>query len=360
VRRLARPSPRPRQLPGTGGTRRSRCWPARAERATWGSAAPDTRTPAPPHTARAAAPDVDEQEAVYRDLAQALDGRPLTLRTLDVGGDKPLRYLPVPSEDNPFLGVRGIRLSLARPGLLGDQLLAIVRVARDTPIRVMFPMIGTLAELIAARQVLDAAIAREGRGHPPGLQVGMMVEVPAAALKTAAFAPHVDFLSIGTNDLTQYALAAARGNAAVAGLADPYDPGVLRLVAAVCAGAGQAAVAVCGEFAADEQATQLLVGLGVGELSVAHRVVPAVKQAVRALNRGHAATTAGLALDANSPQQVRTLVAGRPAPQLVHPTRTAPPGDRHCCPKRAGPPQDLHRGDTPPEWRSARTLSRQR
>jgi len=133
----------------------------------------------------------------------------------------------------------------------------------------------------------------------------------------------------------------------------PTTPGVLRLVAAVCAGAGRAAVAVCGEFAADEQATQLLVGLGVGELSVAPRVVPALKQAVRALNRGHAATTAGLALDADSPQQVRALVAGRPAPQLVHPTRTAPPGDRHCCPERAGPPQILHRGDTPPEWRSA-------
>jgi phosphoenolpyruvate-protein phosphotransferase/dihydroxyacetone kinase phosphotransfer subunit len=255
------------------------------------------------------APDTEEQETVYRELAEALGGRRLTLRTLDVGGDKPLRYLPVPAEANPFLGVRGIRLSLTRPGLLAEQLLAIVRLAHDTPVSVMFPMVSTVAELIAARGVLDVAVTRAGRGRPPGLQVGMMVEVPAAALKTAAFAPHVDFLSIGTNDLTQYALAAERGNAALAGLADPYDPGVLRLVAAVCGGAGQARVAVCGELAADEAAAQLLVGLGVRELSVAPAAVPGVKQAVRAGHRDSAAATAGLALTADGPDEVRRLLA---------------------------------------------------
>jgi phosphoenolpyruvate-protein phosphotransferase/dihydroxyacetone kinase phosphotransfer subunit len=259
---------------------------------------------------RDTAPDVEEQEAVYRDIGHALGGRLLTLRTLDVGGDKPLRYQPVAGESDPFLGVRGIRLSLARPGLLADQLLAVVRVAHDTPVRVMFPMISTVAELVAARQVLDAAITREGRGAPPGLEVGMMVEVPAAALKTASFAPYVDFVSIGTNDLTQYTLAAARGNAGVAGLADPYDPGVLSLIATVCAGAGRAAVAVCGEMAADELATPLLLGLGVGELSVTPRAVPAVKQAVRAVDRGRAAVTAARALRAEGPGQVRTLLAG--------------------------------------------------
>jgi phosphoenolpyruvate-protein phosphotransferase len=255
------------------------------------------------------APDVEEQEAVYRELSQALGGRRLTLRTLDVGGDKPLPYLSVPGEANPFLGLRGLRLSLARPGLLADQLLAAVRVAAQTPVSVMFPMVSTVAELAAAREVLDAAIAQAGGGRPAGLQVGIMVEVPAAALKAAAFAPHVDFLSIGTNDLTQYALAADRGNGGLGGLGDPYDPGVLRLVAATCAGAGPALVAVCGELAADERAAALLVGLGVRELSVTPRAVPAVKQAVRDLDLREAVVTAGLALDADGADTVRALLA---------------------------------------------------
>ena len=263
---------------------------------------------------RDAAPGVEEQEAAYLELAEALGGRRLTLRTLDVGGDKPLRYLPGPVEANPFLGVRGLRLSLARPGLLADQLLAVVRAAHRTPVSVMFPMVSTLAELTAARQVLTDAVARDGRPPPADLQVGMMVEVPAAALKTAAFAPHVDFFSIGTNDLTQYALAAERGAPALTELADAYDPGVLALVAAVCRGAGQALVAVCGELAADPRATGLLVGLGVRELSAAPAAVPAVKQAVRALDTGEAAGAAAAALVAPDAAAVRALrAAGPPA-----------------------------------------------
>jgi phosphoenolpyruvate-protein phosphotransferase/dihydroxyacetone kinase phosphotransfer subunit len=260
---------------------------------------------------RDAAPDVEEQETVYRELAHALGGRRLTLRTLDVGGDKPLPYLPVPGEANPFLGLRGLRLSLAHPGLLADQLLAIVRVAAETPVSLMFPMVSTVAELVQARALLDGAVTRAGRGRPAGLQLGIMVEVPAAALKTAAFAPLVDFLSIGTNDLTQYALAADRGNGSLGGLGDPYDPGVLRLVAAVCAGAGRALVAVCGELAADERAAVLLVGLGVRELSVTPRAVPGVKQAVRGLDLGRSAVTAGRALDEDGPDEVRRLLDDR-------------------------------------------------
>lgn len=258
------------------------------------------------------APDVEEQVAVYRAIAQALEGRRITLRTLDVGGDKPLRYLPGPTEDNPFLGVRGLRLSLARPGLLADQLEAVLQVARDTPVSLMFPMVSTVAELVAAREVLDAVVTRSGRPRPADLQVGIMVEVPAVALKTAAFAPYVDFFSIGTNDLTQYALAADRGNAAVAGLGDPYDPGVLALVAAVCTGAGPALVAVCGELAADGRAAALLVGLGVRELSVAPPAVPLVKQAVREVDPAAAAATAARALAAEGPAQVRALLTDGP------------------------------------------------
>lgn len=264
---------------------------------------------------RAAAPDVDEQESIYREIAAALGGRRVTLRTLDVGGDKPLSYLPAPAEDNPFLGVRGIRWSLANPGLLDEQLLAAVRVAHETPISLMFPMVSTLDELSAARRALDGAVARAGRGEPAGLRVGIMVEVPAAALKASVFARHVDFMSIGTNDLTQYALAADRGNDAVAAVGDPFDPGLLRLVEATCRGAaGRALVAVCGEFAADPRASGVLLGLGVRELSVTPRAVPATKQAVRAVDLTEAATLAAAALRADSAADVRALLAGPAEP----------------------------------------------
>lgn len=255
---------------------------------------------------RAAAPDVDEQEAAYRAIADAAGGRRITLRTLDVGGDKPLPYLPLPVEANPFLGLRGIRLAPLRPDLLADQLLAVVRTAHSTPVSLMFPMVSTLDELLEARRALDAAIAGEGRGTPDGLQVGIMVEVPAAALKAAVFVPHVDFLSIGTNDLTQYALAAERGSAALAGLADALDPGVLRLVDAVCrAAANRVLVAVCGEAAADPVAAELFVGLGVRELSVAPPAVAGTKQTVRELDAGRAAERARAALLADGAAAVR-------------------------------------------------------
>jgi phosphoenolpyruvate-protein phosphotransferase/dihydroxyacetone kinase phosphotransfer subunit len=257
---------------------------------------------------RSQAPDVLEQEDVYRAVAEALAGRRITLRTLDVGGDKPLEYLPQLIEANPFLGVRGIRLGLQRPELLADQLLAMVRVAHDVPVSVMFPMVSTVDEVIRARRILADAIRREGRGEPAGLQVGVMVEVPAAALKAAAFAPHVDFLSIGTNDLTQYTLAAERGNDSIARLADPLDPGVLRLIDATCRGAGPATVAVCGELAADESAVAVLAGLGVRELSVTPRAVPGVKQAVRALTLPDATALAARTLDAPSAAAVRDLL----------------------------------------------------
>jgi len=252
------------------------------------------------------APDVEEQFAVYRKIAESLDGQRITLRTLDVGGDKPLEFLPAPAEMNPFLGVRGIRLSLAHPELLADQLLAMVRLAEQTPVSVMFPMISTLDELFAGRRLLDEAIARTGRDRPVGLQVGMMVEVPAAALKAAAFARHVDFFSIGTNDLTQYALAADRNNDAVAAIGDTFDPGLLHLVRATCHGAaGRASVSVCGEFAADERAAALLLGLGVDALSVTPPAIPGTKEAVRAVDTGEARRLAEDALSADSAAAVR-------------------------------------------------------
>jgi phosphocarrier protein FPr len=266
---------------------------------------------------RAEPPDVDEQVQAYLALAEALGGRRLTLRTLDVGGDKPLDYLPVPPEANPFLGLRGLRLSLARPALLADQLLAAVRAAHATPVSLLFPMVSMVAELLAARRLLDAAVAAEGQGTPAGLQVGIMVEVPAAALKAATLARHADFLSVGTNDLTQYALAAERGNDAVAAIGDPFDPAVLRLIDATCRGAGDVPVAVCGELAADPRAIPLLLGLGVRELSVAPTAVPGSKQAVCGVDTRAAAALAAAALRAAGPDAVRTLLAAAlepPAP----------------------------------------------
>ncbi len=272
---------------------------------------------------RSAPPDVDEQEAVYRGLAEAFGGRRLTLRTLDVGGDKPLRYAPTAAEANPFLGIRGLRHSFAHPELFTQHLLAIVRVAHQTPVSVMFPMVSGVDEVRRARQALDDAISVHGAGEPAGLRVGIMVEVPALALKTAAVVPYVDFLSIGTNDLIQYALAAERGNPVLDALADGLDPGVLRLVEAVCRGAaGRVPVGVCGELAADEAAIAVLIGLGVRQLSVAAHAVPAIKEAVRAVDVAKAVAVAAAALDAPSAAAVRAIVEphhGAAAGLLVDP-----------------------------------------
>lgn len=256
---------------------------------------------------RDAAPDRDEQVAQYLAIAQAMPGRRITLRTLDAGADKPLSYLPLPVEDNPYLGRRGIRLGLARPELLHEQLAAICEVARHAPINVLFPMVSTVSEIRDARRVLDDA-AGPG-GLPDGLRVGMMVEVPAAALKIASFLGYLDFISVGTNDLTQYSLAAERGNAAVADLADPLDPGVLALIRHVCrVAAGQLPVAVCGESAADEIALAVLVGLGARELSVSAPSVPSVKARIRTLDLSRCAAVAQSALELPDAAAVRALV----------------------------------------------------
>jgi multiphosphoryl transfer protein len=259
-------------------------------------------------------PDEDEQYAAYADMAERLQGRPLILRTLDVGADKPLPYLPRRAEANPFLGVRGIRLGLTQPELLETQLRAALRVAAEHPLKVMFPMVSTLAEYRDALSVL--ARAREQlseRGEAPGqLEVGVMIEVPAAALAADAFAREVDFFSIGTNDLVQYTMAAERGNEAVSGLADGLHPSVLRLIRSVteAAEAHGKWVGVCGELGSDPQAVPLLVGLGVSELSVNPPAVPATKETVREVDAGAAAALAGEALGLDSAEEVRALVTG--------------------------------------------------
>lgn len=254
------------------------------------------------------APTAAEQQAVYTAIATALQPHRVVLRTLDVGGDKPLAFLPMAPELNPFLGIRGLRLSLLRPDLLREQLVAILAVAADHPVSVMFPMVTTLAELRAARALLDEVAAASG-GVPEGLRVGMMLEVPAAALKAAAFAAEVDFFSIGTNDLTQYAMAAERGNGALAELSDGLDPGVLGLISMVCrAAAGRAGVTVCGELAADPDAVAVLVGLGVRELSVASPAIARVKDDIRRVRLSDAEDLAARALVCAGADEVRALV----------------------------------------------------
>jgi phosphoenolpyruvate-protein phosphotransferase/dihydroxyacetone kinase phosphotransfer subunit len=257
---------------------------------------------------RGDAPSVEEQEQEYVAIGEALGGRRATLRTLDVGGDKPLPYLPVVPEANPFLGLRGLRLTLERPALLTDQLTAICHAARRAPTSVMFPMVSTARELREAREALERAAGVDGL--PDDLRVGMMVEVPAAALKIESFLPMLDFVSIGTNDLTQYTLAAERGNAGVAGLSDALDPAVLQLVDRVCQAArGRVDIAVCGEVASDATAVPLLIGLGVGELSVGPHAVPRVKARVRELDLEQCAVVAKQALSLESASEVRDFVA---------------------------------------------------
>jgi phosphocarrier protein FPr len=253
-------------------------------------------------------PDEKAQERVYSAIAARLEGRPLTIRTLDVGADKPLPYLRAVHEDNPALGLRGIRLGLAQPEVLTAQLRAVVATARRYPVRVMFPMVSSAGEVEAARALLDQAAGSE----PVSLEVGVMVEVPSAALTAARLAEKVEFFSLGTNDLSQYTLAADRGNAEVATLADAFHPATLRLIAATVEAARARGrwVGVCGELAGDVDAVPLLIGLGVRELSVAVPSVARTKEAVRAVDAGACARLARRALRLADGSAVRGLISG--------------------------------------------------
>lgn len=210
----------------------------------------------------ARAPDLATQEAEYRRVLDALDGRPLVARTLDVGGDKPLPYWPIPHEENPYLGLRGIRLTLQRPQILETQLRALFRAAGERPLRVMFPMVGSLDEW---RQARDLALRLREEIPLADLQLGIMVEVPSAALLAPVLAREVDFFSVGTNDLTQYTLAIDRGHPSLSAQADGLHPAVLQLIDMTVRAAHAEGkwVGVCGELAADPLALPLLVGLGV-------------------------------------------------------------------------------------------------
>jgi phosphotransferase system enzyme I (PtsI) len=234
-------------------------------------------------------PTEEEQVAMYTQMAQASKPHHLIIRTLDVGGDKKRPNLGIEQEVNPFLGYRGIRYSLGKPELFRTQLRAICRAGAEGNVRVMFPMVSDLSELKAARKMLnDVQQELRDQNVPQGdkLEVGVMIEVPSAALSADMLARHVDFFSVGSNDLIQYTLAIDRGNEKVAGLYQPAHPAVLRLMQTVVEAAhrNNIWVGVCGEMAADVVLMPLLVGLGVDELSAGAASIPRIKRAIQTLN----------------------------------------------------------------------------
>ncbi|WLH00127.1 phosphoenolpyruvate--protein phosphotransferase [Pseudomonas beijingensis] len=233
---------------------------------------------------RHTAPDEEEQRQAYQAVLDAMGDRPVIIRTIDVGGDKQLDYLPLPDEANPVLGLRGIRLAQVRPELLDQQLRALLQIRPLQRCRILLPMVTEVDELLHIRQRLDALGAELGLSERP--QLGVMIEVPAAALLAEQLAEHADFLSIGTNDLSQYTLAMDRDHAGLAARVDALHPALLRLIAQTCAGAAKHGrwVGVCGALASDPLATPVLVGLGVRELSVSPPQIGEIKARVRQLD----------------------------------------------------------------------------
>ncbi|MGQ3287629.1 phosphoenolpyruvate--protein phosphotransferase [Sphingopyxis sp.] len=256
---------------------------------------------------RDTAPSEDEQHAAYQGIADALAGKPVIIRLLDIGGDKPAAYIPIDAEENPALGQRGIRVALAHPALLETQLRAILRVEPVGQCKIMIPMVANLDELRQVRALVERLRGEMGIAAP--VEVGVMVETPAAAMTADLLAAEADFLSIGTNDLTQYVLAMDRGNPAVAAGVDAMHPAVLRMIGETCrlATARGRWVGVCGGLASDPAALPILVGLGATELSAVPGFVAEAKQIVRGLTLIEARAHAELALQCKSAAEVRAL-----------------------------------------------------
>jgi phosphocarrier protein FPr len=270
---------------------------------------------------RAEAPGEEEQLAAYRAIAESLGGRPLTVRTLDIGGDKRLPYIEIGEEANPFLGWRGIRVMLSRRDLFRTQLRAILRAGAAQPVELLLPMIASLDELRETKALVaeaEAELEREGLPFRKNIRIGVMIEVPAAVAIADQLAREASFFSIGSNDLIQYVMAADRSNSRVAPMADPFQPAVLRMIRQTIE-AGRAAgidVALCGELAADPVATPLLLGLGLEEFSVSAPLIPGVKRAISSWSAAEAEDVAREALAMDSSQSVRRLLLlRRPSPE---------------------------------------------
>lgn len=258
-------------------------------------------------------PSEDEQYRAYREALEAMAPHPVLIRTLDIGGDKPLPFLQVPPEENPFLGWRGIRLCQGFVPLFRTQLRAILRAAAHGLLQMMVPMVTTKREVLWVREQLasvQAELLAEGRSCGEPVELGIMIETPAAALMADELAPLVDFFSIGTNDLTQYTMAVDRLNSRIAGLYDPFHPAVLRLVRMVAAGAHRHGrwVGMCGELAGDPRITAVLLGLGLDELSMSAPQLSRVKRAIRTTEMAEATLLAQRALSLTDGDEVRLLL----------------------------------------------------
>lgn len=258
-------------------------------------------------------PTEEEQFNVYKNVVEQMPEKRVVIRTMDVGGDKELSYLNAPKETNPFLGWRAIRIFLERPDIMVAQLRALMRASAFGQVAIMFPMIisvSEFAELKAVIQQLKIDFKLQKINFNPKLEVGVMIETPAAAMVADQLACLVDFFSIGTNDLTQYTLAVDRGNDKIAHLYQPLSPPVLRLIKRVVDAAHERKkwVGLCGELAGDPQATALLVGLGLDELSMTSTMIPRIKKIIRATNYGQAKKLAKQALNCTSHNDIIELI----------------------------------------------------
>ncbi|GCL72335.1 phosphoenolpyruvate--protein phosphotransferase [Paenibacillus naphthalenovorans] len=262
---------------------------------------------------RSSFPTEEEQFKVYKYVLEKMEGKPVVIRTLDIGGDKELPYLELPKESNPFLGLRAVRLCLDRQELFRTQLRALLRASRYGQLKIMFPMIAVLEELLEAKRLLQEEkdkLIQEGETVADRIEVGMMIEVPAAALAADSFAAEVDFFSIGTNDLIQYTMAADRMNETVSYLYQPLHPSILRLIQMVIRAAEREGkwVGMCGEMAGDATAIPLLLGLGLHEFSMSAGSILPARALIRELSQEEWAVHAGRALAMRSQNEIKEVV----------------------------------------------------
>jgi phosphotransferase system enzyme I (PtsI) len=262
---------------------------------------------------RPSAPDEEEQLAAYDTILDLMEDRPVVVRTLDVGGDKAIPYLDLGEEANPFLGWRAIRMTLDDPDFFKIQLRALLRASPGHDLRIMFPMVATLLELRDARRLLEEArneVVEAGNEVAESVQIGIMVEIPSVAVLADRFAKEVDFFSIGTNDLTQYTMAAERTNEKVAHLGDACHPAVLRQIQRVIEAAHKEGiwVGLCGELAGDADAIPILLGLGLDEFSMAPASIPRAKEIIRKWHVSDAESLIATVLDMDSAEEVRAFI----------------------------------------------------
>lgn len=258
-------------------------------------------------------PTEDEQFEAYKSVAESLEGKPVTIRTMDIGGDKALSYMELPEEENPFLGWRALRVCLDRPEILKTQFRALLRASNYGQIKIMLPMIISVEEVRKAREILEeckAELRAEGVTFDEDIQFGIMVETPAVAMRARSFAKEVDFFSIGTNDLTQYTLAVDRGNENISNLYDTYNPGVLAAIKLSIDGAheGGIPISMCGEFAGDEMATAILFGMGLDNFSMSAISVPRIKKNIMALDKKECEALVERVMDMDTAEEVKAEI----------------------------------------------------